>query len=467
MGAMLGDRADCGGLFAVAGHREAAHLSYLGLHALQHRGLAGVGVAVSDGHVLRNHGGSGLVQEVLTGPALQALTGHHAIGQVHATPGVGLDDRADRLAVGHVQGGRVAVALLGRLTNGARLRAELKDRHAVFQGRSDAEVLLHLIAHSQQRTFVNRLVDALWKVEGAFCVMVCTEERVVAVRDPRGFWPLLVGRLADGVLLASEDAALRFVGAEVTGELEPGQMVVIDRAGAQTVRPFAPRTRSACARELVLLARADARAFGVSVHEARVHLGEQLAREAPCREGRVVVPVPGAAEAVASGYGRVARLPVQRGLVRAPFTGRRFEEPASGVQDFGTRLRWYAVPSVIAGQEVVLVVNVVDGGADTRRLVRLLRDAGAVSVHLRVASPLVRSACFYGVGGPTPDELAVHHGDQLADWLGVDSLGCVSAVALREGLGAQLAVSGALCGACFTGDYPLPPEEPDEQLPLF
>ncbi len=464
---------DGSGLFAVAGHREAAHLTYLGLHALQHRGAGGCGLAVSDGHLLRHRSGVGLVQEAMGGGHLQGLTGVTAIGQVWGRdePSArqdldGLD--AQRMVFARYHGGQAAGAVSGRFTNGTRLRRELKQAGAVLHTPSDAEVLLHMLARSSQRTFVNRLVDALWKIEGAYSLVVCADHRLVALRDPSGFRPLVLGRLGDAVLLSSEDTAIRFVGGEVRREVRPGELVVLDGLGVQSVEPFQKRASAACIHEFVSLARSDAEVFGQRVHAVRRALGTRLAREHPCPDAGVVVGLPDAGGAAAAGYAQEAQLPNEQGLERAPYTGRHYEEPATGLRDFGMKLTWRPVPSVVQGKVVCLVAPSLVTGRALRKAVRLIRDVGAVGIHVRVASPLVRSACYYGVSSPTVDELAHTNkpdAQELARWLDVRSVAALSAEGLLDvvATGSDLPV----CDACFSGTHPLPPEEPDDQLPLF
>jgi len=464
---------DASALFAVSGHRDASHLVYLGLHALQHRGSVGVGLAVSDGTLLRYRRGVGLAQGALDSGMLAALPGPIAAGQVWGRhdPGTRIDADAvegERMVFGRYRDGQLAVAVSGRFTNGTRLRRELKEAGAVFQTPSDAELLLHLIAQSGQKTFVNRLVDALFKVEGAYALLVMAEDRLVAVRDPSGFRPLVLGRLGEAVVVSTEDAAIRFVGGEAVRELAPGEMVILDGRQQQGVAPFPPADRLACVHEFVTLARPDAAVFGRPCHAARVALGERLAKEQPCRDADVVVGLPGS-EAISIGYARAHGMPYGHGLLRAPYTARRLEEPPSGVRDFGTRVTWRPVPGVVERRSVCFVVPSLVTGRALRKAVRMLTEAGATGVHLRVASPQVRISCAYGVAGPTTDELlkTVHEGDPAA-WLGVRTCGFLSLEALRTvPLGVGDEDAPGVCDACFSGTRPIEPEEGDDQLPLF
>lgn len=464
---------DGSGLFGVARHREAAHRVYLGLHSLQHRGTRGAGIAVSDGEFMQFHRGDGTVAEVFGGPHLQALTGSAAVGLVYGNASKErpvLDGgEGDGIVFCRYRDGQLALALSGRFTNGERLRTELKHQGAVFRSGSDAELLVHLMAHSQQRTVVNRLVDALWKVEGSFSLLLCTEDRLVAVRDPRGFRPLVMGAVGDGVLFSTEDAAIRYAGGESLRQLAPGEMVIVDARGVQQVRPFSDRPQTACIHEFVALASPQARVFGQEAYGARVGLGQRLAREAPCPEGRVVVGLPGPGEAAAIGFARTARTPLEQGLLMNELSRRDVEGPPSAIAGFEARQQFTVVPAAVEERTVVLVAGTLVTGSTIKLAVQLLLDARATEVHLRVASPPIRQGCPYGVNGPTADELlASVHGDAAAmsAALGVSSIGFLSSDGLHAVVGRRVDGASQYCDACFSGTYPIPPDEPDDQLPL-
>ncbi|MBT3218665.1 MAG: amidophosphoribosyltransferase [Proteobacteria bacterium] len=458
------------GLCGIAGHRHAAQQLYLGLHALQHRGREGAAIVASDGNLLRRRRGTGLVQEVFTGPILQELQGNLAIGQVH---GAGYGQRPtqvqDRLVFARYALGQIAIAVGGRFSNGVRLKKELQERGAVFHTAAEAEILMHLMARSPQRTMVNRLVDALWKVEGAFSVLVSTEDRLVGVRDPRGFRPLIQGRLNNATVLASEDTAIRMMGGTVIREVPPGEMVIVDSSAARRVSPFPKQRRTACVHEFVGLASADAEVFGLSTYSMRVALGERLAREQPC-PGDVVVAIPTAGVPQALGYAKVVQKPFREGLIRAPYTGRQYLEPAGGVERFGTRVLHTAVPAVAFEKRVVVVASSLVTGRGISKAVQLVREAGAVEVHLRIAAPPVLNSCPYGVGCPTPEELIYPTNTSLAEMarkVGSDTIGFLSLDGLHAIVGRRVDGTTTHCDACFSGNYPLPPEEPVDQLPLF
>ena len=315
---------DESGIFAVMGHYQAAHLTYLGLHAMQHRGTKGATMVASDGSMLRSLGGQGLVQEVFGGAKLRELRGTIAVGQ---TNGVGLGDTAmngmGSTLFARYSGGQICIAMSGRFTNGPALRDELKARGSLFQTSSDAEVLGHLLSGSSQRTLVNSLVDALWKVEGAFSIVICTEEVLIAVRDPRGIRPLLIGWHEHSTILSTESAAIGFIGGDVSREVRPGEMVIIDPTGMRTVSPFVKREPARCVHELTSLSRSDSRTFGGDIYPLRLKLGQMLAKVAPCPRADLVVSVPSDGTP-ALGYSEIARLPFREGLLRSPYSGRSY-----------------------------------------------------------------------------------------------------------------------------------------------
>jgi len=369
------------------------------------------------------------------------------------------------LVFAHWRDGQVAATVAGRFSNGTRLRRELREHGSLFQTMADAEVLLHLVAQSSQRTLVNRLVDALWKVDGGFCVLVLTEDAMIAVRDPRGVRPLVLGRLGDGWAVASEDTALRLVGAEPTRSLAPGEMLIVEGDGApKSVRPFVARDRAACVHELVDLAREDATAFDRHVAEARTSLGQRLARERGCPSRSVIVGLPGAGETIAVGFAQGVRARLVRGLVASP-------APPIGLPgDSQEEVPWTAIPSAVSDNDVVLVVPSISTGKGVAGAVGLLRQAGARSIHIRAASPPLRHGCPYGVSSPTSDELAATRAREsgaLARLLGADTVDFLTEEGLHAVAGRRADDKPSWCDACFSGKLPISPEEPEDQLPLF
>ena len=461
---------DSSGLFAVAHHPEAVHRVYLGLHALQHRGPSGVDLVSSSGEFLTCIRCHGSVQSELSGPRLQSMMGSMAIGQVHrqaeAVPGAA---GGDRLAYARYRSGPIAVALSGSLTNGAALRQDLLKEHALFHSTSDAELLALMVARSNQKTLVNRLVDALWKVQGAYSVVVLTPEHLVVVRDPRGFRPLWMGRIGeDGLVLSSEDSAIRAAGGVAERELLPGELLISDARGTHSLTPFLKQEPTACMQEFVQLTGSEGTVFGHAAWAVRAGLGERLAREAPCDNARVVIGLPGAGESMAVGYARTARLPFEHGLVASAFSG-TLVEPPSGMAEFGTRLRLRVVPGVVRERVVVLVLPSITPGDRTERIVRMLRDEGASEVHLRVGSAALRTQCPYGVQTPTADELVPRGAAVMghAHALGVDSLVHISLDGMHAVSGKRVDAQSLYCDACMSGRLPVVPEAVDDQLPLF
>lgn len=430
---MAGVIRDEAGLFAVGGHSRAVAVTIAGLHAARRRGAKSVGLATNDGLSVRAIRGEGDPSDALADATLRGLAGTQAIGVVsHADP--------EGPFVARVRGAWLGLVTVGRLTNAVRLAREQDERGAVTTTGSDAEVIAHLVGQSTQRTPVNRLVDALWKVEGAFAVVALTDDRLVAVRDARGIRPLLYGRVDGAALFATEEGSITAVGGEVLREVEPGEMLIVDASGVRSVAPFPRRPRAACSQEVASLARADARAGGHPVHPIRERLGERLANDAPC-SADIVVSLDDAA--VASGFARAHNLPWQPALVR----------------DQGPVM---AIGSVCAGSRVV-VVAAASAPALLRESVAAVRRAGALEVHVRIATPAVRFGCAYGFGGPSGDESSDGPSVTWTLDLGADSVAFQTQDALREVLGA---FGGGFCDACTSGDWPVAPEI-DGQLALF
>ena len=466
---------DEGSLFAVAGHSQAARLAYLGLHGLAHRGQAAVGIACSDGNGIRCLRAPGFHALENSLDQLETLRGRIALGQLTGArvgrrrglsfPAV----QADQPIVVRWHQGQMAVAMAGKLTNGFQLRTELQERGAVFGAASDVEVLTHLIAKSSRGTFINRLVEALWNVKGAFCLTVCTEELLVAVRDPMGFRPLILGNLGQATVIASEDTVLRNFNCTDLREVLPGEMVIVDATGVRSVFPFLKRPQAMCVEDVLQLARNDAQVYGVDVYPTRVALGRSLAKEQPCAIGEVVVGLPGAGVPAALGYSQVSRIPYHRGLERAT-RGRISEGSAMGLihmdAEFGIREN----PSILRGKNVVVIAPILVSGKTVRAVVRMIRGSGARAVHVRIAAPPVKYSSPYGVVSPTSEVLIFRRFpslDSLSAWLGSDSLGFLGIDGMRNVLGSGQGQSIGWCETLFTGELPIPQEEVDTQIEMF
>jgi amidophosphoribosyltransferase len=445
-------------LFGVIGHRDAVKRTMLGLHALQHRGLLGASMAVSDGDMVRSASGDGAVVDAMSHDRLDGLEGPIAVGMVR-------NNAESEIVFGRYRGGQLAVALSGRLTNGQRLRAELKEGGAFLSSHSDGEVLAKLLARAGQRTLVNRLIEALWKVEGGFAVMVLTEDRLIAGRDPRGLRPLVRGQIGDATVFASEEAAIRYAGGEVIADVAPGEVVIVDGVRPRVIRPFLRADSALCVQEPVALARADNVVPGSSVWTIRHGLGARLAREAPCPGATVVTCLSGGALASAQGFAQAARLRFEPSVLT--------ERPAapqtlSLVPNAAARMRWAVVRDLVEEASVVLVTGPLHKHELVADAVALLMEAGATSVHLRVAAPPLRIGCPYGVLGPSSDELLVRDVDAILRKTGVRSAEFLSREGLLDVAGRRADGSPRHCDACFSERLPLEPElVSDDQLLLF
>jgi amidophosphoribosyltransferase len=462
---MSGFKDECG-VFGIFGHPEAARLAYLGLYALQHRGQEAAGIVTSGPDGFRSRKRLGYVADVFDAETLEKLEGQNAIGHTrYSTAGANTNANTQPIYI-DCKFGQIAVCHNGNLVNAHLLRHELVQQGSIFRTTSDTEVLLHLYAKSAQHERVDAIFDAVRTVEGAFSLLFLTNDALYGVRDPRGFRPLILGKLADRYVLCSETCALDLIDAEYVREIEPGEMVAIDEAGIRSMRPFAPARAAQCIFEHVYLARPDSRVFGRDVHQTRLAMGRQLAREAPA-DADVIVPVPDSGVVAAVGYSQESGLPLELGLIRNHYVGRTFIEPAQSIRNFGVKVKLNPVRSVIEGRRIVLVDDSIVRGTTSRKIVAMVRQAGAKEVHFRVSSPPTTGPCHYGIDTPKRDELIAskYSVSEIAEFIGADSLGYLS----QEGLLSAVAEDrDRYCSACFSGNYPVPiPEEGREQLKLF
>ncbi len=455
------------GVVGIYGAEEASNLAYLALHSLQHRGQEGAGIVTSDGERLRAHRGLGLVGEVFDQGILTRLTGNAAIGHNRYSTAGESSLRNVQPFVVRARLDQVAVAHNGNLTNAHGVRYELEARGSIFASSSDTECILHLVATSNRTTFINRLVDALSQVQGAFSLVLLTPDQLVAVRDPHGFRPLVLGRRGSATILASETCALDIIGGEYLREVEPGEMVIVDKQGLTSISPFPRRPRHACVFEHIYFSRPNSVTFGRSVYDSRHKVGRLLATVDPV-DADIVVPVPDSGTPAALGYSFQSGVPFQQGLIRSHYVGRTFIEPSQQIRDFGVKLKLSPVREIIEGRRLVVVDDSIVRGTTSRKIVRMLREAGALEVHVRIASPPIIGSCYYGVDTPTREELIAnrHEPENISDYLGADSLAHISLEALKEHF-----VDGeeTWCDGCFSGDYPIAPEPdaPEHQLSLF
>jgi len=445
------------GVFAIFGHPEAAKMTYLGLYALQHRGQESAGICASDGTEIRCEKSMGHVADIFTPPVLETLPGELAIGHTrYSTAGDTALLNAQPFSVA-CNKGRIAVAHNGNITNAGDLRRELERQGSIFQSNSDTEVILHLVAHSRERTLAGALREALLQLEGAFSLVFLAEDRIIVARDPHGFRPLATGQMefSGGKIahvFASETCAFDLIGAVYLNDVAPGEMVIVGPEGV-TREKFAPeQPRSQCVFEHVYFSRPDSIVFERPVQESREMLGRLLAREAPA-DADLVVPVPDSGVTAAIGYAAESGLPFRQALIRNHYVGRTFIEPSQAIRDFGVKLKLNPVRHLLEGKRVILVDDSLVRGTTSRKIVRMVRGAGAREVHMRISCPPTVSPCFYGVDTPSLGELiaANHSVEEIRRFVEADSLGYLSLGALREAVQDD---RQDYCYACYTGNYP-------------
>jgi amidophosphoribosyltransferase len=450
-------REECG-IVAIYGHPEAANLAYLSLHALQHRGQESAGIATSDGRHLTCHKSMGLVAEIFTPEVVGRLSGHLAIGHTrYSTAGETVLTNAQPFYV-TCNKGPVALAHNGNVTNACEVRDELERDGSIFQATSDTEVMLHLIAHSREKTLAGALRDALLQLDGAFSVVMLAQDQIVVARDPHGFRPLAIGlmELSGGKVcycFASETCAFDLIGAVYVNDVEPGEMVIVGPDGMTRQRYTVPRSPAHCVFEHVYFARPDSIVFGRSVQLSRELMGALLALEHPA-EADIVVPVPDSGVPAAIGFASESGIPFRQALIRNHYVGRTFIEPSQAIRDFGVKLKLNPVRHLLAGKRVVLVDDSIVRGTTSRKIVRMVRGAGATEVHMRISCPPTISPCYYGVDTPSKQELiaAIKSIEEIRQFIEADSLGYLSLSALRKAVDDE--ERNAHCHACYSGQYP-------------
>ncbi len=444
-------------MFALYGHPEAANIAYLGLHALQHRGQESAGIASSDGKKIYTFRKMGHVVDIFTPDVLNQLPGTLAIGHTrYSTAGETILQNAQPFSV-FCSKGHLAVAHNGNLTNAIELRRDLERDGSIFQGTSDTEVILHLVARSRERTLAGALRDALLQIEGAFSLVFLAEDRIIIARDPRGFRPLAMGtlELSGGrmaTVFASETCAFDLIGATYIDDVEPGEMVIVAPEGITRERYTTPEAPAHCAFEHVYFSRPDSIVFGKSVAASRERMGRLLAREHPV-DADLVVPVPDSGVGAAIGYAAESGIPYKQALIRNHYVGRTFIEPSQAIRDFGVRLKLNPVRHLLEGQRVILVDDSIVRGTTSQKIVRMVREAGAREVHFRISCPPTISPCYYGVDTPTHRELIAANNDirQIQEYIEADSLAYLSLESLRESVQDS---EHRFCYSCYTGKYP-------------
>ena len=449
------------GIFGIFGHPEAANITYLGLHSLQHRGQESAGIVSGNGQQLIASRHMGHVADVFSQEVLARLHGPNAIGHVrYSTAGASHIKNAQPFAVEYAHG-TVAVAHNGNLVNALHLRAELERAGSIFQSSMDTEVIVHLMARSTSEDLPTQLVDALRQVKGAFSLVVLSQGQLIAVRDPRGLRPLALGRSGGAHVFSSESGAFDLIEAEFIRDVEPGEMIIVDHAGMRSVRPFDARPCCHCVFEYVYFARPDAVLDGVSVTDCRERMGQQLAREHSV-EADVVIAVPDSGVTAAIGYARESGTPFQMGLIRSHYVGRTFIEPQQSIRHFGVKLKLNPARSVIQGRRVVVVDDSIVRGTTSRKIVGMIRAAGAREVHMRISCPPTAFPCFYGIDTPTRGELIAssHTVSEIARYIGCDTLAYLSNDAMLAAVRSPGEEGHGFCDACFSGHYPIPIPEP-------
>ncbi len=450
------------GVFGVYNHPEAAKITYLGLYALQHRGAESAGISAADGSNLLTYKQMGVVADVFNERILDSLPGHLAIGHVrYSTTGSSELKNAQPI---HVEYGRgsLAVAHNGNLVNAALIKDELEAYGSIFQSSCDSEVIVHLIVRSGEISFLDTVIDALKKVKGAYSLLVMTQKELIAVRDPNGFRPLCLGRLGDAYVVASESCAFDIVDATYIRDIEPGEIVIINERGLKSIKPFAQTVPTPCIFEFIYFSRPDSIIYNHDVESIRKQLGRMLAREHPI-SADLVVPVPDSSNTAALGYAEESKIPYEIALIRNHYVGRTFIEPSQSIRDFGAKVKYNPVRSLLKGKRVIVVDDSVVRGTTQRKITKMLRESGAKEIHLRLSSPPIMYPCFYGMDFPTRKELiaATHTLDEIARYLRVDSIGYLSIEGMMM---ASAKASSSFCKACFDGVYPVHfTEEPSKE----
>ncbi|WP_305046161.1 amidophosphoribosyltransferase [Geoalkalibacter sp.] len=459
------------GVFGIFGHPEASNLSYLGLYALQHRGQESCGIVASDGTRLRAHRGMGLVADVFRDEDIfSRLSGRSAIGHVRYSTAGGSDIKNVQPIMVDYLRGSIAVAHNGNLVNAQEIRNELELTGSIFSTTSDTEVIVHLLARSQADSLPDRIGQILQDIRGAYSLVFLTETRMVAVRDPNGFRPLVLGRLDGAYVVASESCAFDLIEAEFIREIEPGEMVLIDKDGMKSYHPFGKVNPTPCIFEHIYFARPDSVVFGRQVYGVRKEFGRMLAREHAVAAD-VVIPIPDSGVPAAIGYAEESGIPFQLGLIRNHYVGRTFIEPQQSIRHFGVKIKLNPVREVIEGKRVVVIDDSIVRGTTARKIIKMIRAAGAKEIHVRISSPPTSFPCYYGIDTPTRKELisSSHTIEEINRYITSDTLGYLSREGMREAAGMPGSKGGHFCDACFSGFYPVkfPRLKADSQLGLF
>ncbi len=446
------------GVFGIYNNLEASNLTYLGLHALQHRGQESAGIVTSDGVNLYNHRAMGLVSDIFSEEVLSGLPGKNAIGHVrYSTTGSSQLKNMQPIVINYFRG-PLAIAHNGNLTNAKALRDELEGEGAIFQSTTDTEVIVHLIAKSKEEKLVRRIIEALMRCKGAYSLMFLTPEYMIAVRDPYGFRPLVMGKIGDSPVFASESCAFDLIEADFVREVEPGEVIVVSQDGIESFKPFGEVKHAYCVFEYIYFARPDSFMTGRNVYQVRKELGKQLAREHPI-EADIVVAVPDSGVPAAMGFAEEAGLPLELGLLRSHYMGRTFIEPQQSIRNFGVKLKLNAIREVLNGKRVIIIDDSIVRGTTSRKIVKMIRAAGAKEIHMRISSPPTKFSCYYGIDTPVKEELIANslEADEIRKYITSDSLGYLSLEGVMSAVESAKKLNGKehFCNACFTGKYPV------------
>ncbi|MDH4183778.1 MAG: amidophosphoribosyltransferase [Nitrospinota bacterium] len=453
-------------VFGVFGHPEAANLTYLGLYALQHRGQESSGIVSCDGLRHFTERGMGYVSDIFTEERLARLEGNMAVGHNrYSTHGVSQLKNTQPIAIEYSRG-PLALAHNGNLINADLLRGRLEEDGSIFQSTMDSEVIIHLIAKSRAKRLQDQVTEALLQIQGAYSLTILGGNELIAVRDIHGFRPLAMGRLGSAVVFASETCAFDLIDATFIREVEPGEMIVVNDEGINSYFPFGQAThKSQCVFEYIYFARPDSTIFGANVHSVRKQFGRQLAKELPV-EADVVVPVPDSGVVAALGYAEGSGIPFDKGIIRNHYVGRTFIEPAQSIRHFGVKIKLNPVKEVIRGKSVVVVDDSIVRGTTSRKIIKMIRDAGAREIHMRISSPPTTHSCFYGIDTPTRSELiaSTYTIKQICEYIEADTLAFLSVERMMSVMGQR---RDDFCKACFDGSYPVKTAPTEAQLALL
>ena len=442
------------GIFGIYNHSEAANLTYLGLYALQHRGQESAGIVSSDDKHLHHYRQMGLVSEAFSREILKKLSGRAAIGHVrYSTTGSSELKNAQPFVVDYANG-MISVAHNGNLTNASIIKNQLESRGSIFQSNMDTEVIVHLIAGSKEKTFIEKTIHALKQVEGAYSLLFLTEKEMVAARDPLGFRPLVLGSLKDSPVVASETCAFDLIGAEFIREIEPGEILLINENGIKSFQPFPQKQRHQCIFEFIYFARPDSFIFNHNVYEMRKSFGAQLSQESPATVD-MAIPIPDSGFPATLGYAAKSKLPLELGMIRNHYVGRTFIEPEQRIRHFGVKIKLNPVKELLKGKKVVIVDDSIVRATTSRKIVKMFRNAGAKEVHVRISSPPITDPCFFGIDTPKKSELIAssHQVREIQKFIHATSLNYLSIEGLKKCVKGE---EENFCYACFSGEYPYP-----------